>query len=243
MVGVSKMSLPFFLYKSLQKMSNRVKGHIDYSLHSIFHHGLIKLIISTVLQADGKTWDFFLFWSGFQVKQEDQQTKKQADKGKALMRKLGQKVKSEVKGEDKLEEAPEPVKEDNEPKMFPADTKSKYSLFTKKEDQSMQHIIPAEALSEDKAAVTEKVAVYEEDLQAQKRSPINILSDDEGYLLEEDQPISETEVRTDTCRDFSTLENKTVRPRRKKNRVEVMEFAAVKHQGINLRMMGEVAPA
>ena len=58
MVGVSKMSLPFFLYKSLQKISNRVKGHIDHSSQSIFHHGLIKLIISTVLQAEGKTWDF-----------------------------------------------------------------------------------------------------------------------------------------------------------------------------------------
>ena len=68
MVGVSKMSLPFFLYKSLQKMSSRVKGHEDHTSQSIFHHGLIKLIISTVLQKEGKTWDFFLFWSGFQVK-------------------------------------------------------------------------------------------------------------------------------------------------------------------------------
>ena len=65
MVGVSKMSLPFFLYKILQKMSNRVKGHIDHSSQSISHHGLIKLIISTALQDEGKTWYFFLFWSGF----------------------------------------------------------------------------------------------------------------------------------------------------------------------------------
>ena len=40
----------------------------------------------------------------FQVKQEDQQTKKQVDKGKVLVRKLGQKVKSEDKKEVKLEE-------------------------------------------------------------------------------------------------------------------------------------------
>ena len=97
MVGVSKMSLPFFLYKSLQKMSNRVKGHMDHTSQSIFHHGLIKLIISTVLQTEGKNWDFFLFWSGFQVRHEDQQPKKQVDKGKILVRKLGQKVKCEDK--------------------------------------------------------------------------------------------------------------------------------------------------
>ena len=49
MVGVSKMSLPFLLLKSLQKMSSRVKDHQDHTSQSIFHHGLIKLIISTAL--------------------------------------------------------------------------------------------------------------------------------------------------------------------------------------------------
>ena len=68
-----------------------VKGHMDHSSQSIFHHGLIKLIISTVLQHEGKSWDFFLFWSGFQDKQEDQQPKRKADKGKVMMRKLGHK--------------------------------------------------------------------------------------------------------------------------------------------------------
>ena len=84
----------------------------------------------------------------------------------------------------------------------------------------MQHIALAEALSEDKAAVTEKVA--EEDFQAQQRSSINILLDDEVYLLEEDQFIAKTEVMVDSCKEFSTLENKTVRHRRKKNRIEVI---------------------
>ena len=224
-------------------MSSRVRGNHDHTSQSIFHHGLIKLIISTVLQSEGKTWDFFLFWSGFQVKQEDQQTKKQADKGKVLVRKLGQKVKTEDKKEVKLEEVPEPLKDDNEPQMSSADIKGKYSLFTEKKEQPMQHLTPAEVFSKDKTAATEKVTVQEEEIQTQQRSPITILSEDEGYLLEEDQSIAKSEARFDSCKEFSTLENKTVRPRRKKNRVEVMEFAAVKHQGRNLRMMGELAPA
>ena len=112
-------------------MSSRVKGHEDHTSQSIFHHALIKLIISTVLQKEGKTWDFFLFWFGFQVNQENQQTKKQADKGKLLVRKLGQKLKSEDKKEVKQEEAPEPaVKDESEPKVFSAATKGQYSLFT-----------------------------------------------------------------------------------------------------------------
>ena len=101
------MNLPFFFLRSLQKMSNRVKQHEDHTSQSIFHHGLIKLIISTVLQHEGKTWDFFIFWSGFQTKEEDQKPKRQADKGKVLMRKLGQKPKLEVKEEVKTEKISE----------------------------------------------------------------------------------------------------------------------------------------
>ena len=116
-------------------MFSRVKGHRDHTSQSIFHHGLIKLIISTALQKEGKTWNYFLFWTGFQIKQEEQQIKKQVDKGKTLVRKLGQKIKSEDKKDVKLEEATEPLKDDNKPQKFSADSKGKYSLFTQKEDQ------------------------------------------------------------------------------------------------------------
>ena len=72
------------------------------------------MIISTVLQREGKTWDYFLFWSGFQIKQEEQSIKKHVDKGKTLVRKLGQKVKSEDKKDVKIEEVTEPSKRDIE---------------------------------------------------------------------------------------------------------------------------------
>ena len=99
------MNLPFFFLKSLQKMSCRVKEHQDHTKQSIFHHGLIKLIISTVLQSRGKTWEYFIFWSGFKTDQEGKSHRTQADKGHTLIKKLKQKV--TVKNEEKvtLEEA------------------------------------------------------------------------------------------------------------------------------------------
>ena len=99
------MNLPLFFLKSLQKMSCRVKEHQDHTKQSIFHHGLIKLIISTVLQSRGKTWEYFIFWSGFKTDQEGQSHRRQADKGQTLIKKLKQKV--TVKNEEKatLEEA------------------------------------------------------------------------------------------------------------------------------------------
>ena len=45
----SKMKLPLFFLKSIQKMSSRIKGHIDHTHKYMFHHGLIKLIICSVL--------------------------------------------------------------------------------------------------------------------------------------------------------------------------------------------------
>ena len=95
-------------------MSSRIKEHQDHISQSIFHHGLIKLIISSVLQKEGKTWDYFLFWSGFQNNQEGQPTRKQVDKGQTLIRKLRQKVKAEDEECVKLEEVAEPSKGDYE---------------------------------------------------------------------------------------------------------------------------------
>ena len=114
-------------------MSSRIKEHHDHTAQSIFHHALIKLIIRTVLQREGKTWDYFLFWSGFQINQEGQPTKKHVDKGQALIRKLGQKVKAEDKKCAKIEEVAEPSKEDYESQQPATDNKGKNLLFIKKE--------------------------------------------------------------------------------------------------------------
>ena len=73
-------------------MSNRVKEHQEHTKQSIFRHGLIKLIISTVLQKKEKTWDYFLFWYGFQSDKEYQSKKRQVDKAQNLVKKLKKKV-------------------------------------------------------------------------------------------------------------------------------------------------------
>ena len=61
-------------------MSNRIKGHLDHTHQLAFHKGLIKLIICTILQKKNKSWDHFLFWSGFTNEQDDQVKKRLIDK-------------------------------------------------------------------------------------------------------------------------------------------------------------------
>ena len=88
----AKTNLPFFFFKSLQKMSSRVKEHQDHTKQYVFYHGLIKLVISTMLRKKKKTWDYFLFWYGFQTEKEDQAQKRQLNKGHNLVKKLKKRV-------------------------------------------------------------------------------------------------------------------------------------------------------
>ena len=96
------------------------------------------------------------------------------DKGQTLIRKLGQKFKSEDKKCVKLEEVTEPSKGDYEPQQLSADSKGKFLLFIKKEDQPVQNRTPAETLMDEKIVDTEKVAVEEENTKVQQRIPITI---------------------------------------------------------------------
>ena len=61
-------------------MSNRVKENFDHTIQSVFHHGLIKLIICIVLKKKNRSWDHFLFWSGFTNEQDDQVKKSLTNK-------------------------------------------------------------------------------------------------------------------------------------------------------------------
>ena len=61
-------------------MSNRIKGHSDHTNQSLFHHVLTKLIICTVLQKENRSWDHFLFWSGFTIEQGDHVKKRLLNK-------------------------------------------------------------------------------------------------------------------------------------------------------------------
>ena len=81
----------------------------------MFHHALIKLVISTVLHKREKTWDYFLFWSGFQTEKEEQSQKRQLNKGQNLVKKLKKRV--TVKNEEHSEPGKSMNQEDENVKI------------------------------------------------------------------------------------------------------------------------------
>ena len=81
--GEKKMNLPYYLLKSIQKMISRVHDHQEHSVCSLFHQGLIKLLIKLLiifhLKKKGKTWEGFLFESGFDVETQKGEKKGRED--------------------------------------------------------------------------------------------------------------------------------------------------------------------
>ena len=53
--GDQKLNLPYYLLKSLQKMIARIHNHQEHTVRSLFHQGLIKLLIVFYLRKKGQT--------------------------------------------------------------------------------------------------------------------------------------------------------------------------------------------
>ena len=134
------------------------------------------------------------------------------------MKKLGHKAKPADKEDVKVEKVAEQVKVDSKFKMSSVGTTGRYSLFSKEELQPSQQLTPAANSEETKAVVEEKAAMPEDEVQTKQRSPLTILSDDEGYLLEEEQPIAKAELSAEACREFFTSDIKSVKSNKKKKR-------------------------
>ena len=65
--GKISLDLPFYLHRSLSKMADKVQEKSEGSETSLFHHGLIKLLVLDELQRLGRDWSSFLFVSGFEL--------------------------------------------------------------------------------------------------------------------------------------------------------------------------------
>lgn len=55
--GAMPMNLPFFLHKSLLKMSLKFHKNPSFSLHNLYHRGLIKMLIVYHLNRDRVSWE------------------------------------------------------------------------------------------------------------------------------------------------------------------------------------------
>jgi len=66
--GKTSIDIPFYLFRSLGKMCDKVQYKKDNYETSLFHHGLIKLLVLDSLNKIGRDWESFIFMSGFQSK-------------------------------------------------------------------------------------------------------------------------------------------------------------------------------
>jgi hypothetical protein len=62
-----KLNMPFYLLMSLHKMSKNYKKHSLNPLSSLFHHGLIRILLLSHLAQIGDTWEDFLCRNNFSL--------------------------------------------------------------------------------------------------------------------------------------------------------------------------------
>ena len=65
--GRISLDFPFYLHRSLEKMADKVQAKSEGCETSLFHHGLMKLLILNELQKIGRDWSSFLFINGFEL--------------------------------------------------------------------------------------------------------------------------------------------------------------------------------
>ena len=58
----------------------RARNHSSSSRINMFHHGLIKLLITQELGKLERSWSHFIFWGGFKVKFKDAEKRKRKKK-------------------------------------------------------------------------------------------------------------------------------------------------------------------
>ena len=59
------INLPYYLLHSLFKMSNAIKKGPKHVSHSLFHHGLVRMLIENELMKSGRSWEQFIEANGF----------------------------------------------------------------------------------------------------------------------------------------------------------------------------------
>ena len=68
--GMISLDLSYFLFQSVAKMANKVQLKSQQCQTSLFHHGLIKLIVLHEIKRIHKEWSSFLFLCDFGVEKQ-----------------------------------------------------------------------------------------------------------------------------------------------------------------------------
>jgi len=66
-----QMNLPYFLLNSLKKMSTNVQKRIQLIENTLYHHGLIKILVEFHLQSIGDNWESFLVINHFEERSQN----------------------------------------------------------------------------------------------------------------------------------------------------------------------------
>jgi hypothetical protein len=66
-IGKEVINIPFFMFRSIGKMFDKVQAKPTASSPTLFHSSLIKLLVLEELSKTSKTWESFLTSNNYEV--------------------------------------------------------------------------------------------------------------------------------------------------------------------------------
>ena len=80
----NEMNLPYFLLNSLKKMSGNVQKRIQFIENTMYHLGLVKILVEFHIQSIRDTWESFLVRNHFEEVTNEQPASSRTQKKRKI---------------------------------------------------------------------------------------------------------------------------------------------------------------
>jgi len=78
------MNLPYFLLNSLGKMATNVQNKVQCIESTMYHHGLVKILVEFHLQSTGDEWESFLIRNHFEERSPEKPVSSRTLRGRKI---------------------------------------------------------------------------------------------------------------------------------------------------------------
>ena len=99
-----QMNLPYFLLNSLKKMATNVHNKVQCIENTMYHHGLVKILVEFHLRSTGDDWESFLIRNHFKEKSPEKPSSSRALIGRKrtieMIKELAPQTQTEVTEEE-----------------------------------------------------------------------------------------------------------------------------------------------
>jgi hypothetical protein len=226
--GKKEIDLAYFLFMSLQRMILLAQKKPDKLEKAIFHHALIKLIVTEQLKKECKFWPTFLFVSNYQIDMPASFSKPKTPRKKTSMPSFDSPPEAPQSSQALVSQNPPPVRASKRNKG-----KGKGKEVVTEEEPEVPVELPPIETDKDVHSVQDKIVPPV--LRRSSRRKLELIEDTQKQMVCEEQldtPIEPSAMEVDD--DLQIIEVKAVAPALRRSLRNKLAFAEQSQQEMEL---------